>query len=170
MNEPEFFEDAEEMGFIEKGCSVKEIQVVINEQPQELKEIFEIFDKKFSNIKLDIDKNLFAGLLLEDVNYVEHYGLERQKISEEKYEQVKPHHSWNADTIVTNLVTLNIQRHSDHHANAFKHYQCLSSIDEAPQLPTGYGGIMVLSTVPPLFFRVMNPLVESWNAKENIIK
>eukprot|EP01080_Neovahlkampfia_damariscottae_P011375 gene11375-4543_t len=34
-----------------------------------------------------------------------------------------------ADTIISNCVTLNLQRHSDHHANAFKHYQCLETID-----------------------------------------
>ena len=70
MNEPEFFEDAEEMGFIEKRCAVKKIQVVINEQPQALKEIFEIFDKKFSNMKLDIDKKVSGMNCLLEVEEI----------------------------------------------------------------------------------------------------
>ena len=103
----------------------------------------------------------FIGiLLLETVNYIEHYGLLRDKEDNGRYERCKPHHSWNANYIFSNLVLFHLERHSDHHANPGRRYAMLRHFDEAPQLPTGYPGMILLATVPPLFFRVMDPLVE----------
>ncbi|KAH7619616.1 hypothetical protein Ndes2526B_g06596 [Nannochloris sp. 'desiccata'] len=103
-------------------------------------------------------------LMLEIVNYIEHYGLARKKISNGRYERVEPRHSWNATTIYTNAVSFRLQRHSDHHAHEDVHYQLLKDIREAPQLPAGYPAMMLLSTVPPLYFKVMNPRVEEAEA------
>lgn len=103
---------------------------------------------------------LFGGFLLEVVNYVEHYGLEREKVTENRYERVQPHHSWNSDHPLGRLILFELTRHSDHHHLPHKSYATLDSIDEAPQLPTGYPGMMLLSLVPPLYFAVMNPRVD----------
>lgn len=103
---------------------------------------------------------LIAILLLEAVNYIEHYGLERLETAPGKYENVLPLHSWNASEYVTNHFLWNLQRHSDHHAHAARRYQILRHFDEAPQLPTGYAGMIVLAAVPPLWFRIMDPLVQ----------
>ena len=53
------------------------------------------------------------------------------------------------------------ERHSDHHHNPQKKYQVLDTIERAPQLPTGYPGMMVLSLLPPVWFAVMNPRVKA---------
>ncbi|TQV75182.1 alkane 1-monooxygenase [Aliikangiella marina] len=99
----------------------------------------------------------FIGmLLLETVNYIEHYGLLRKKISADKYERVSPKHSWNSDHLLGRILLFELSRHSDHHANPTKPYQCLESYQESPQMPTGYPGMMLLSLLPPLWFRVMN--------------
>ncbi|CAM2764654.1 alkane 1-monooxygenase [Skermania piniformis] len=102
-----------------------------------------------------------AVLMLETVNYVEHYGLLRQQTPGGNREAIAPRHSWNSDRLVTNVLLFHLQRHSDHHANPARRYQTLRSSDEAPQLPAGYATMVLLALVPPLWRRVMDPRVLS---------
>lgn len=102
-------------------------------------------------------------LLLETVNYIEHYGLLRKQNERGRYERVKHTHSWNSDHIIGKLMLFNLSRHSDHHYNGSKPYQVLKSLPESPQMPTGYPGMMLLSLVPPLWFKFMNPKVAKFN-------
>lgn len=99
-------------------------------------------------------------LLLETVNYIEHYGLLRNKNEFGRYEKVKRNHSWNSNHQVGQVLLFNLSRHSDHHYNGSKHYQLLKSLPESPQMPTGYPGMMLLSLFPPLWFWVMNKRIE----------
>lgn len=108
-------------------------------------------------------QSVLAFSLLEAVNYVEHYGLRRKKIDEDRYERVAPHHSWNANQIMSNFFLFKLQRHSDHHFNAIKRYQVLDNYEKAPQLPAGYPSMILLAHFPPLWFRVMNPKLKAWN-------
>jgi len=103
--------------------------------------------------------NLFAWLQVTGVNYIEHYGLLRQQRPDGTYERCRPRHSWNSNHSVSNLMLFHLQRHSDHHAHAERRYQSLRHFDEAPQLPTGYMGMLLLAELPPLYFRVMDPLL-----------
>jgi alkane 1-monooxygenase len=95
--------------------------------------------------------------LLEVVNYLEHYGLLRRKREDGRYERTLPEHSWNSNNVASNVLLYHLQRHSDHHANPTRRYQALRHVDEAPQLPTGYAGMIVLAWFPPLWRRVMDP-------------
>jgi alkane 1-monooxygenase len=95
--------------------------------------------------------------LLEVVNYLEHYGLLRQKKDDGRYERCRPEHSWNSNNVASNVLLYHLQRHSDHHANPTRRYQALRHVEEAPQLPTGYAGMIVLAWFPPLWRRVMDP-------------
>jgi alkane 1-monooxygenase len=95
--------------------------------------------------------------LLEVVNYLEHYGLLRQKREDGRYERCRPEHSWNSNNVASNVLLYHLQRHSDHHANPTRRYQALRHVEEAPQLPTGYAGMIVLAWIPPLWRRVMDP-------------
>lgn len=99
-------------------------------------------------------------LLLETVNYIEHYGLLRKEISPGRYEKVKPIHSWNSNHMLGRLLLFELTRHSDHHYNAGRKYQILRHFDASPQMPTGYPGMMLVSLIPPLWFRIMNSEVE----------
>lgn len=101
----------------------------------------------------------YGASLLEVVNYLEHYGLLRQKQDSGRYERCQPHHSWNNNHIVTNVLLYHLQRHSDHHAHPTRRYQALRHFDEAPQLPTGYAGMIVLAYITPLWFWLMDPKV-----------
>jgi len=103
-----------------------------------------------------ISSAVLGILLLETVNYIEHYGLLRKKNKYGRYERVKRSHSWNSNHVIGKLVLFNLSRHSDHHYNGSKHYQILKSLPESPQMPTGYPGMMLLSLIPPLWFRLMN--------------
>jgi alkane 1-monooxygenase len=96
-------------------------------------------------------------LLLETVNYIEHYGLLRQKVSAHRYENAQPVHSWNSNHPLGRFMLFELTRHSDHHAHPHKPYPVLDHFDEAPQMPAGYPAMMVLAALPPIWFRVMNP-------------
>ena len=95
-------------------------------------------------------------VLLEIVNYLEHYGMLRQKEVTGRYERVRPSHSWNSNNLPTNVLLYHLQRHSDHHANPTRPYQTLRSLDDAPNLPSGYGSMILLAYLPPLWRRVMD--------------
>jgi len=99
--------------------------------------------------------------LLESVNYLEHYGMKRQKLESGRYERVTPAHSWNSNNMGTNLLLYHLQRHSDHHANPTRRYQALRDFHESPVLPTGYAGMIVLTWVPAIWRSVMDKRVIS---------
>jgi alkane 1-monooxygenase len=96
---------------------------------------------------------------LEVVNYLEHYGLLRQRTPAGRYEGVDEQHSWNSNRLTTNIFLYQLQRHSDHHANPVLRYQVLRTFDTSPQLPAGYATMILLALVPPLWRRVMDPRV-----------
>jgi alkane 1-monooxygenase len=99
-------------------------------------------------------------LLLESVNYIEHYGLQRQLVSAKRYENTNVKHSWNSDHLIGRLVLFELSRHSDHHAHPHKKYQVLQSFAESPQMPTGYPGMILISLVPPVWFGLMNQRIK----------
>lgn len=104
----------------------------------------------------------FMGiLLLETVNYIEHYGLSRNLLDNGKYERAMPEHSWNSDHVLGRIMLFELSRHSDHHYLASRKFQVLRHHDTAPQMPTGYPGMMLLSLVPPIWFRVMNSKINN---------
>jgi len=100
--------------------------------------------------------------LLEMINYVEHYGLERALLPNGKYERVTPKHSWNASEKASNYLLINLQRHSDHHAFPKRRYQILRHFDDSPQLPTGYPGMILLTLIPPLWRAIMDPRAQDY--------
>ncbi|MBN0971692.1 MULTISPECIES: alkane 1-monooxygenase [Gordonia] len=102
---------------------------------------------------------VYGFSLLETVNYLEHYGLLRQKTRTGRYERCTPEHSWNSDHICTNIFLYHLQRHSDHHANPTRRYQTLRSFDGAPNLPSGYASMITLAYFPPIWRRVMDKRV-----------
>jgi alkane 1-monooxygenase len=114
-------------------------------------------------------QSIIAFSLLELTNYIEHYGLKRKEIAPGKYEKVLPIHSWNQNYLVSNAFLFQLQRHSDHHANASRRYQVLRHFDEAPQLPYGYELMILVALVPSLWFRMIDPILENWEKKREIL-
>jgi alkane 1-monooxygenase len=112
-----------------------------------------------------VAQSVVAITLLELVNYIEHYGMSRRMLETGHYERVNPLHSWNTSYRVSNFFLFQLQRHSDHHYHASKRYQVLDHFDESPQLPFGYPTMILIALVPPLWFRMIDPLLESWKKK-----
>ena len=111
-------------------------------------------------------QSVIAFVLLEIVNYIEHYGLQRQLVEDGSTRRPEPFgmmHAWNADHVVSNSLLVNLQRHSDHHMHAWKPYPTLAPLP-GPQLPTGYAGCILLAMLPPLWFAVMHPRLENLRA------
>ncbi len=100
--------------------------------------------------------NFWAWYQLTSANYIEHYGLLREKKDNGRYERCQPYHSWNANFIMTNLALFHLQRHSDHHANPTRRYQSLRNFEDIPELPNGYYGMYLLAYIPWLWYRVMD--------------
>lgn len=113
----------------------------------------------WSSIKFFYFQGIIGFLFLEIINYIEHYGLSR-----EPGELVSPMHSWNAGQKVTNYLLIKLQRHSDHHTNPSWRYQTLRSWPHSPQLPFGYATMVLIALVPPLWFKIMDPLVDKAKA------
>jgi alkane 1-monooxygenase len=113
----------------------------------------------------------FSGMIgiivLETVNYIQHYGLSRNKKANGAYEKTTIAHSWNADFPLGRAVLFELSRHSDHHYRTNKKYQTLNSYEESPQMPTGYPGMMILAMIPPLWFRIMNKRVLDYKMKHS---
>lgn len=108
-------------------------------------------------------------LLLETINYIEHYGLVRKKMANGKYENVETFHSWNSDHEVGRILLYELTRHADHHWKAGKKYQILDHHTESPQLPYGYPTSILIALFPPLWFKIMNPLVDLWQSRNSHI-
>jgi alkane 1-monooxygenase len=100
--------------------------------------------------------------VLTSANYIEHYGLLRQKRENGRFEPCQPYHSWNSNHVMSNLILFNLQRHSDHHANPTRRYQSLRNFEGLPEYPSGYPLMFLIALFPPLWFAVMNPKVVAW--------
>jgi alkane 1-monooxygenase len=102
---------------------------------------------------------VYGFSLLEVINYVEHYGLLRQKKENGSYERTRPEHSWNSNKVVTNLFLYQLQRHSDHHANPTRSFQALRHFEDTPQLPSGYASMLLPAYIPSIWFKLMDKRV-----------
>ncbi len=98
-------------------------------------------------------------VLLETINYIQHYGLHRRQNDNGKYERLTPEHSWNTPSRLTNYFLFNLQRHADHHAFAARPYDQLRNLPDGPTLPAGYATMVLMALVPPLWFRAVHPLI-----------
>ncbi len=108
---------------------------------------------------------LVAVLLLEVINYVEHYGLERARRPDGRPEVVSARHSWNSSRRASGALLFELTRHADHHAAASRPYWALRHLDDGPELPAGYPVMILVALVPPLWRRVMDPRVARWAAR-----
>jgi alkane 1-monooxygenase len=104
-------------------------------------------------------QSAMAVLLLEAVNYIEHYGLRREKLEDGRYERQSAHHAWDAYERLSGAFLVHLPRHADHHLHPLRLYAALQPQPQSPRLPMGYAGMVALALVPPLWFAVMNPRV-----------
>jgi alkane 1-monooxygenase len=110
-----------------------------------------------------IGQSLNAILLLETVNYIEHYGILRNQ-QDGRAEPVNTQHAWNTYARPTNWMLVHLQRHADHHMYHGRPYPLLRAIRPAPELPTGYSGSILLALVPLLWFKLMHKKLDAMGA------
>lgn len=113
----------------------------------------------WSTALLAIAMGVIGFLLLESINYIEHYGLLRQQRASGRYHPVMEIHSWNSNHLLGRILLYELTRHSDHHFRANKNYQLLDYHSTSPQLPYGYPTSILIALIPPLWFALMNPKV-----------
>lgn len=106
---------------------------------------------------------IIGVILLESINYIEHYGLRREKMANGFYEPVLPQHSWNSDHELGRIFLYELTRHSDHHYKSTRKYQILRHFDQSPQLPMGYPAALLLSLFPPIWFKIMDNKLKKLN-------
>ena len=119
----------------------------------------------FSTLVAFVFAALIGILMLETVNYIEHYGLSRKRKGN-RYEQTLPIHSWNSNHLLGRFILLELSRHSDHHYQTNRKYQILRHFEESPQMPTGYPGMMLIATLPPLWFYIMHKRIDYYKSLE----
>ncbi|EFC42900.1 predicted protein [Naegleria gruberi] len=102
---------------------------------------------------------LIAIILIECVNYIEHYGLKRKLRDDGEYEPVNETHSFDALFRMSSYAYFNIVFHADHHFYATREYYKLRVYEKSPKLPFGYSTMILISFIPPLYFSLMNPIV-----------
>jgi alkane 1-monooxygenase len=102
---------------------------------------------------------VYGFTLFEVINYLEHYGLQRQKLPNGQYERTMPEHSWNNNSMVTNLFLYQLQRHSDHHAYPTRAFQALRHFEDVPQLPAGYASLLLPAIIPAWWYKLMDQRV-----------
>lgn len=92
-----------------------------------------------------------AIVLLEYVNYIEHYGLLRKK-----GEPLQAFHSWQSDSATSRFTLFELSRHSHHHLDARMPFSGLQSFESPYFLPFGYFGMFYIALFPPLWFYLMD--------------
>ncbi len=108
-------------------------------------------------------QGIIAFSMLEVINFLEHYGLERELKQSGRYERVEPVHSWSSPHRLTGWILFGLPRHADHHFRSSRQYPVLRHMEEAPQLPLGYTGMFLVALCPPLWRSIMDPRVDKVN-------
>ncbi|MDG2396635.1 MAG: alkane 1-monooxygenase [Flavobacteriaceae bacterium] len=122
----------------------------------------------FSGIIIGASVAVISFLMLETINYIEHYGLSRKKSSSGRYERVQTQHSWNSEHYIGRIVLYELTRHSDHHYKTSKKYQFLENKIESPQLPFGYPTSMIIAMIPTIWFSIMNKQIEKYRSANSL--
>ena len=103
---------------------------------------------------------LLAKSFLEAINYIEHYGLVR-----EKGKEVSMRHAWNSNHLLSSIYLCNVTRHSDHHKSSNLNFWELNPYHvDAPMLPYGYLSTLYLVLFTPfLYKKIMSKELIHWD-------
>ncbi|GAB3998401.1 alkane 1-monooxygenase AlkB2 [Spirosoma daeguense] len=106
-------------------------------------------------------QGFMAYVLYEIINYIQHYGLKRQRQFDGRYEAITLQHSWNCYYKYSNYLLFMLPLHSVHHVpHRYLHQPGQNLM--GPRLPFVYFMMVAMALVPPVWFRVMNPLVRQY--------
>ena len=103
---------------------------------------------------------LTAQTLVATIDYVEHWGLQREMI-DGKPERIGPQHIWDCGNRISDALLFNLPRHAAHHLEPSLDCNALRRVSASPQMPTGYAGMSLLSAIWPLYRHIMTPRLPS---------
>jgi fatty acid desaturase len=103
---------------------------------------------------------LIAMISQKLVDYVQHYGLVRADGT-----PIEARHAWSCHRVVTSSMQYNLCRHADHHVSAAKPFWELDARPDCPIVPCGYLTAVVCSLFPPLWHRMVDPLLAEWDRR-----
>ena len=114
----------------------------------------------FIGIFIFFFQSLVAISLLEMVDYIEHYGLQRKMLPDGTFEPIGANHSWDTNFFLTNTSLYNLGKHAKHHQIASLPFQQLESTHGANNYPFGYSTAVLIALYPPLWRKLVDPLIE----------
>ena len=97
---------------------------------------------------------------MDSLNYVQHYGLYRQKNEYHRFENFDIGHAWDSDHIITNQLLLNSGKHTEHHMVPDRPFYKLRSTLGSPKVPFGYFAMILIAFFPPFWRYIMDPLAQ----------
>lgn len=100
---------------------------------------------------------IMSNFELEALNYLEHYGLIR-----EKGQPIDYRHSWDNSTAFTSWFFIEIGRQADHHDRGETHFWELDEVD-APNTGRGYFTLYALALLPPVFHAYIKRHLAKWD-------
>jgi alkane 1-monooxygenase len=100
-----------------------------------------------------------SAAILEVTNYIQHYGIVRREAVRGVRNPIAAVHAWDCAFRLTNLLLIDLGRHSDHHLRPARGADMLELRRDAPRLPAGYFTLFVLALLPPLWMQIINPRV-----------
>ncbi|MGH1537962.1 MAG: fatty acid desaturase [Gammaproteobacteria bacterium] len=101
---------------------------------------------------------VISAFELEVLNYLEHYGLIR-----EKGQPIDYHHSWDVgESPFTQFGFIEIGRQADHHDRGETHFWELEECD-APDTGYGYYAMLAMLMVPPVWESFIKPRLADWD-------
>jgi alkane 1-monooxygenase len=116
----------------------------------------------WSGLAFELLQSAIAVFLLELFNYIAHYGLQRRPLGNGRCERLSPAHSWSAAQRIDNWLLLKAGHHAHHHRAPSLPYPELAAVTSARRLPYGIAASMVLALIPPVWRRLMDPMLDEW--------
>ena len=90
--------------------------------------------------------------------YLQHWGLGDDNVPD----AAATHFAWEGDCLFQSWTTLNLSFHQAHHRASREPYYRIGIAPDSPRLPAGYVVLMFVSFFPPLWRRVMLPVLNQW--------
>lgn len=107
---------------------------------------------------------LLSGVVLQwlvhAVNYLQHWGLTEKEIEPGKRGPA----AWQDSCVAQRWLTLELSMHYEHHMKHQAPYYEAGMVERGPRAPAGYMVLLMVSLVPPLWFKMMGPVLQAWLA------
>ncbi len=95
---------------------------------------------------------------VQAINFIQHWGLGSDSVRDAG----EGRYGWECRCLFQGWILLNIALHHSHHQDASTPYYLLAPHPGSPRLPGSYIPLLFVSMVPPLWHRLMGPVLDAW--------